>query len=1197
MSDPFEFDDIDFPAPAGPAPAYPGHEAAPAPWLERLNDAQRDAVEAIDGPVLVLAGAGTGKTRVLTTRLAQILHAGKARPYQILCVTFTNKAAKEMRERVADLVGPATEGMWLGTFHALATRILRRHAEVVGLKSNFTILDTDDQIRLLKQILEAEGIDDKRWPARMLIHVIQRWKDKGTTPDRLTAADAGEIANGRAVEIYRQYQARLQVLNACDFGDLLLHNLTLFTQNPDILEKYQYLFQYILVDEYQDTNVSQYLWLRLLAQKKGDEPSNICCVGDDDQCVIRGTKIRMADGSERPAEAVKPGEMVLSCYGSGDYRPAEVTETFHRRRNGFGIRIETESGTVLTTTAEHVHFADYRLGLSPQVYFLYLMYKQGTGWRVGTSQVYTRGQAKPVVGYRQRCAQEQADALWILSTHETENAAREAEILTSLRTGLPTVPFVARMGASTKGVVHDQEALDRIFAALDTDRAARDLLDGLGLEIDRPHYRPQSRNSNRPRVTLTLCGDRRGATPMHRVSITGNDPALRQSLEDLGLSVRPSKTGSGSFRVETVNKSYAAVAEIADRISGVTGAEIHRQARLGEMDEDASGSVSLPFRPASMLLPGMSLFRPGQGYDTIRSVERVTLEDEVIDLNVFPTHNFIANGIATHNSIYGWRGAEVGNILRFEKDFPGAKVVRLERNYRSTPHILGAASRLIERNEGRLGKTLWTDRNDGDKVVVRGLWDGDEEARQIASEVEALQMKKHPLDEIAILVRAGFQTREFEERFITLGIPYRVVGGPRFYEREEIRDAIAYLRVIHQPADDLAFERIVNKPARGIGKTTLQAVHAAARLENLPLAITAQRLVETDELKPAARGKLRAAMDMFDRWRSLAQGVDHIELTETVLEESGYTDFWQQSKKPEAPGKLENLKELISGMEEFDDLPGFLEHVSLVMEVENSGNEAMVSVMTLHAAKGLEFDTVFLPGWEEGLFPHQRSMDENGLAGLEEERRLAYVGITRAKQHCEISFAANRRIHGSWQSALPSRFIDELPEEHIQMEADRGVYGGIGGGRAEDRAAFTYGRESTYGRGQQGMGLGSQGGVFDQSGFGSRDSYGSGPKDGYGGTGGGAYTSGARDTAYASKAGGPGWQRLKSKAATGRLGTTRPPIIDADRDDTHDFGEGERVFHQKFGPGTITGINGDRLTIEFDKAGTKTVVAGFVERG
>ena len=795
MSDPFSddplaYDDAALPqAPRGPAPAHP---AAAAPdWMAGLNDPQRQAVDILDGPLLVLAGAGTGKTRVLTMRLAHLVHQRKAKPYQILCVTFTNKAAREMRDRVGALVGSATEGMWLGTFHALGARILRRHAELVGLKSSFTILDTDDQIRLLKQILEAEHVDEKRWPARMLIHVIQRWKDKGLTPDRVGADDAGEIVNGRAVDIYRQYQERLKTLNAVDFGDLLLHNLTILTQNPDILGQYQRSFRYILVDEYQDTNIAQYLWLRLLAQ----EHKNICCVGDDDQ------------------------------------------------------------------------------------------------------------------------------------------------------------------------------------------------------------------------------------------------------------------------------------------------------------------------------------------------------------------------------SIYGWRGAEVGNILRFEKDFPGAAVVRLERNYRSTSHILGAASGLIARNEGRLGKTLWTDEEGGEPVSVRGVWDGEEEARAIGDEVEALQSKGAGLSDMAILVRAGFQTREFEERLITLGIPYKVVGGARFYEREEIRDALAYLRVIAQPADDLALERIINKPARKIGKTTMQAVHDLQRQTGDPLFFAARRLAETDALKPQARTALMRILDDFDRWRAMADGVGHLELTETVLDESGYTAFWQASKKPEAAGKLENLKELLVGMEVFETLQEFLEHVSLVMENEERGDGAQISLMTLHAAKGLEFDTVFLPGWEEGLFPSQRTMDENGLAGLEEERRLAYVGLTRAKQRAFVSFAANRRIHGQWTSAIPSRFIDELPADHINMESDRGVYAGIGGGVAEDRASFMYG------------------GGYRQGG------------------GGGGFGTGAPDPdAYRSAGGGPGWQRLKQRG----VGRGVPPVIDVKGDGYssggHDFGEGERCFHQKFGPGTIVAIDGDNLTIEFDKAGTKRVVAGFVER-
>ena len=611
--------------------------------------------------MLVLAGAGTGKTRVLTTRLAHLLRLGHARPYQVLSVTFTNRAAREMRERVGDLVGGPAEAIWLGTFHALGARILRRHAELVGLRTNFTILDADDQVRLLKQLIEAENLDDKRWPARVLMAVIQRWKDRALTPEKVSASDAGDLAGGKLIDLYRDYQDRLRTLNAADFGDLLLHNLTIFAKHPEVLEEYQDRFQYLLVDEYQDTNVSQYLWLRLLAQKH----RNIACVGDDDQ------------------------------------------------------------------------------------------------------------------------------------------------------------------------------------------------------------------------------------------------------------------------------------------------------------------------------------------------------------------------------SIYAWRGAEVGNILRFEEDFPGAKIVRLEQNYRSTGPILGAASGLISKNEGRLGKTLWTESEGGERIKIRGVWDGEEEARVVSDRIEDIQRKGNdgtpiPLNQIAILVRAGFQTREFEERFLTLGLPYRVVGGPRFYERQELRDALAYLRIIQQPDDDLAFERIVNKPKRGIGNTTIQMLHVTARAAGTSMYRAAAELVTTDELRPNTRRSLAGVISDFERWRALSgdgrDGLAHSELAEMVLDESGYTEMLMNDKAPEAPGRLENLKELIVAMEEFENLAGFLEHVSLVMENTEAAGSDLVNIMTLHSAKGLEFDTVFLPGWEEGLFPHQRNMDENGLAGLEEERRLAYVGLTRAKRDATILFAANRRVHGAVAVRHPLAF-------------------------------------------------------------------------------------------------------------------------------------------------------------------------------
>ncbi len=758
--------------------------ARPQPYLDGLNPAQRTAVETLDGPVLMLAGAGTGKTRALTARIVHLLNTGRARPNEILAVTFTNKAAREMKERVGQMLGHNIEGMpWLGTFHAICVKLLRRHAELAGLKSNFTILDTDDQLRLLKQLVQAEGIDDKRWPARQLAGIIDNWKNRALTPDRVPAADAGAY-NNRAVDFYAQYQTRLRELNAVDFGDLLLHMVTIFQTHEDILAQYQRWFRYILVDEYQDTNVAQYLWLRLLAAGH----KNICCVGDDDQ------------------------------------------------------------------------------------------------------------------------------------------------------------------------------------------------------------------------------------------------------------------------------------------------------------------------------------------------------------------------------SIYGWRGAEVGNILRFETDFPGAHVVRLEQNYRSTPHILAAASAVIAGNEGRLGKTLWTEAEEGEKLRLIGHWDGEEEARWIGEEIESMQagtrgMRPVDLDEMAILVRASHQMRAFEDRFLTIGLPYRVIGGPRFYERLEIRDAMAYFRVVTSPEDDLAFERVVNTPKRGLGDKARQTIQTTARANRVSLLEGARIAVDSGLIKGKGSTALGQLVGDIARWGRMAGDADlsHMELAEIILDESGYTGMWQNDKTPEAPGRLENLKELVKALEQFENLQGFLEHVSLIMDNAQGGDGAKVSIMTLHAAKGLEFPAVFLPGWEDGLFPSQRSMDESGLKGLEEERRLAYVGITRAEELCTVSFAANRRVFGQWQSALPSRFIDELPDAHVEVLSPPGLYGG--------------------GYGAAGLGAAApepESDLADRA---------------------------ARADGYNS----PGWRRLQARSqqrGMSQPAESRNSVIDLNA--VSSFTVGQRVFHQKFGYGAVTEIEGDKLEVAFEKAGTKKVVARFV---
>ncbi|WP_038474625.1 ATP-dependent helicase [Bartonella tribocorum] len=737
-------------------------------YLGQLNPEQQQAVINTEGPLLVLAGAGTGKTRVLTTRISHILRSGLASPQQILAVTFTNKAAREMKIRIGELIGEVVEGMpWLGTFHSTGAKILRRHAELVDLKRNFTILDSDDVLRLLKQLIQAAGLDDKRWPARNLAMMIDSWKNQGFSPVHISKSEAHSFGNGMGRELYRSYQNRLKDLNACDFGDLLLHSISIFQHNPDILREYHSQFRYILVDEYQDTNTAQYLWLRLLAQHPQDQNVNLCCVGDDDQ------------------------------------------------------------------------------------------------------------------------------------------------------------------------------------------------------------------------------------------------------------------------------------------------------------------------------------------------------------------------------SIYGWRGAKVENILRFEKDFPSAKIIRLERNYRSTSHILKAASHLIAHNEERLGKVLFSAqiKSEEEKVKIHSAWDSAEEARAIGEEIERAQQSGHALNHMAILVRASFQMREFEDRFVTLGLNYRVIGGPRFYERMEIRDAMAYLRVVVHPADDLAFERIINTPKRGIGDATLRILYESARARAVSLFSAAADIIETDELKPKARSALRSLIENFRRWQNMLQCTPHRELAEIILDDSGYTTMWLEDRSPEAPTRLENLKEMIRSIEQFENLQNFLEHVALVMETENNENMDAVNIMTLHSAKGLEFETVFLPGWEEGLFPHQRSLDEGGRSGLEEERRLAYVGLTRAKKHLHIWFVSNRRVHGLWQSALPSRFLDELPAEHIEVIAMETSYGG-------------YGKSS-----------------FQHHDFFYND--------------------------YAT----PRQKRAqKNKNIEGKI------IAQSVSEAPSNFAINDRIFHIKFGYGHITAIDDHKLTIMFEKAGEKRVLDNFVDK-
>ena len=732
--------------------------------FKRLNDPQKEAVYHTQGPILVLAGAGTGKTGVLTTRLIRLLIEKIALPGEILSVTFTNKAANEMRERITNQIGDMSSGLkWLGTFHSVGAQILRFHPNKLGLENDFIILDTDDQVRLLKQIIKDENIDDKRWPAKQLLNLIDKWKNKGLYPEDISSNDGDYFANGKGHLLYKIYQERLKYFNAVDFGDLILESIRLFENNQDILESYQNRFKYILVDEYQDTNVSQYKLLKLLTGKY----QNICCVGDDDQ------------------------------------------------------------------------------------------------------------------------------------------------------------------------------------------------------------------------------------------------------------------------------------------------------------------------------------------------------------------------------SIYSWRGAEISNILRFEKDFPEAKTIRLEENYRSTGHILTAASKLIENNESRLGKTLWTNSGEGEKITVKSNWDGEEEARQITSELEKLSLKNYNLDETAILVRASFQMREFEDRFISVGLPYKVIGGPRFYERKEIRDVNAYLRLATQPNDSLALERIINTPKRGIGETSVKKIRDRSKENNKPLIESIKELIDEKSFKGKTADSLDKLVKLVFHWNQLIKEEDKVDIAEIIIEDSGYLEMLRNDKSLTAEGRVENVYELFRSLEPFESIKAYLEHISLVMEIDSNQYGKKVSLMTLHAAKGLEFDYVFLPGWEEGVFPNQRAVDEGGLEALEEERRLAYVGVTRAKKKASIYYAANRRMHNQWISSIPSRFVTELPEENI--ETDLSNYAG-------EKELF---KEQEYID-------------FDQSEY---------------------------ET--------PGWERARfeSKSRTIEHKNSENYVVN----DTP-FELNENVTHKKFGKGIILSIDGKKLTINFGSKGTRKVMENFVEK-
>jgi len=1047
-------------SPAAPLATVESVPEAPAAadleaLLEGLNEPQRDAVTYGEGPLLILAGAGSGKTRVLTHRIAYLMRTNQARASEILAITFTNRAAQEMRERVELLVGARTRAMWVMTFHAACARMLRADAHRLGYTRQFTIYDQADSRRMVKRCLTDLDVDPKRFTPAAVQSQISDAKNKLRSAEDYRGM-VGSFFEQTVADVYEVYEQEMHRANALDFDDLLVRAVNVLELFPEVRDRYRTAFRHVLVDEYQDTNHVQYRWLQLLAGEGtgDDEPGhrNLAVVGDDDQCLTEGTLITMADGSQRPIEQVKPGDQLLSSYGSGDLHAARVSGIFVGHRED-GVRITTRDGRVITSTPEHTHFAGFRAGHTPQKHLTYVMRRAGVGCRVGTTRTYNT-RAKKGLGLATRALQEHADSAWVVSQHLTDAEARVAEAQLSLRYQLPMLPFKARPGARSNGVVGDQALIDRVFASVDSDLGGLRLLHDMELSPEHPHHAPASYEGRRRNVTVTLCANGRGAMPLHAITIGGRGAEVRERLESIDLTVRPARLGSQSWRYEASFTDFGQLMRTVERIRSVIDVVIRHRARLGA-PEPGRGN-SLPFTPAGTVAPGMAMFAADGSYDVVETVERVALDDRVYDLNVEGTHNFIANGLITHNSIYAFRGADIRNVLEFQDDFVDAKVVRLEQNYRSTQRILDSANAVIEHNRGRMGKTLFTELGEGDPIKVRELDDEHAEARFVAGEVQRLVDEGVSREEVAVFYRTNAQSRVLEDTLVRADIGYQVIGGTKFYERAEIKDALAYLTVLLNGQDTVSFMRIANSPRRGIGQTSLSRLVSFANTTGSDIFAAAADPEQVPALAAAAVKALGRFMRVMITLRERVEGgASAFELLDETLRQTGYIEALEAERTIEAQGRIENLEELLEVAREYDGtaeaptVAEFLEQLALRSDADAlRDDEALVTLMTLHNAKGLEYPIVFMIGCEDGVFPHSRALEEGGL---EEERRLCYVGITRAQRDLYITYARTRNVFGSRTYGLRSRFIDEIPEQLTdaaeQLRTSRAPGVSSGGGR------------------------------------------------------------------------------------------------------------------------------------------------------
>ena len=996
--------------------------------LDDLNPPQREAVLAGDGPLLVLAGAGSGKTRVIAHRIAHLIGVRGVHPRHVLAVTFTNKAAGEMARRVDLLLAPTgLRSPLIATFHSACVRILRAHGEAIGLPRHFTIYDEDDRVALVKECMKEGELADRTFTPSSAAHRISYLKNQMTgVQDALR--DARGPWEQKAALVYSRYEKRLRETGAVDFDDLLLLVVKLFRESSETLAWYRGLWKHVLVDEYQDTNRAQYRIIRLLT----DEHRNVCVVGDSDQCVVEGTMVQTVRGP-KSIETIRKGDAVTAGVGWGRCDSATVEDVRRSSYDGMIVRIKTEDGRELLATPNHMMFG--RFELDPAKYYVYLMYHERLGYRIGLTKGIRAADAESVVfGFQQRTNHETADRVWILAACGSRAEAQYLEMYFSTQYGLPTMVFHVR----GRRMSITQDHIDRLYDEVDTRLRAKQLMADLLLFDDYPHHRagPRHRDGglggeglSRKIVHFGMFGDPRPHRwHEHRIHLTSSDMALWERVASI-KAPRPGRLQT--WRVDTLRKDYDAGLALATKLADAGRLEVVRRARL-------TPGKAFQFIPASHLRHGMSV--PILDGTVVREVRIESVEFEryqgyVYDLAVKDLRNFSAEGVLVHNSIYKWRGADINNILDFEKDFPGTRVVKLEQNYRSTKSILALAAGVIDNNLQRKEKTLWTENPAGEPAAVYRGWDEHEEANFVAQTILKTRAGGVGWDGIAVFYRTNAQSRVLEDALRRARIPYVIVGGVRFYERKEIKDTLAWLRLAINPADDVAFRRAVQAPPRGVGATSLARLDEFALDESKPL------LALAASPPPDIRGKARTGLEDFATTvRRLASQRGELStpaFIDLVLQASGYRKALEQDRSPEAEGRLENLEELIAASEDFlvsggeTTVEAFLDSVALMSDVDELKDaEARVTLMTLHSAKGLEFPVVFLTGLEEGVFPHARSM--NDPEEIEEERRLCYVGLTRARERLYLSYAVHRRIHG-YGVGEPSRFLREMPEGHLTL--------------------------------------------------------------------------------------------------------------------------------------------------------------------